>query len=210
MRSLALCILVLATLPATIATAQTVTLSGLVRDETGGVLPGVLVELRTGQLDPATTVTDGQGFYRFDAVAPGAHQIAFMLVNFATARRTVAAPATGAARLDAILQLALSADVTVTGTRTFANLADVDEPAANLVGAAQSASQGAITARQLEGRPMMRSGEVLETVPGLIISQHSGEGKANQYYLRGRARWSSPAWRIGARGTRPIRFRRGS
>ncbi len=31
----------------------------------------------------------------------------------------------------------------------------------------------------------MRAGEVLETVPGLIISQHSGEGKANQYYLRG-------------------------
>ena len=31
----------------------------------------------------------------------------------------------------------------------------------------------------------MRAGEVLETVPGLIVSQHSGEGKANQYYLRG-------------------------
>jgi hypothetical protein len=32
---------------------------------------------------------------------------------------------------------------------------------------------------------MMRPGEVLETVPGLVVSQHSGEGKANQYYLRG-------------------------
>ena len=32
---------------------------------------------------------------------------------------------------------------------------------------------------------MMRSGEVLETVPGVIITQHSGEGKANQYFLRG-------------------------
>ena len=31
----------------------------------------------------------------------------------------------------------------------------------------------------------MRAGEVLEAVPGVIISQHSGEGKANQYYLRG-------------------------
>ena len=50
---------------------------------------------------------------------------------------------------------------------------------------AQSASQGAITARQLDNRPMMRTGEVLETVPGVVISQHSGEGKANQYYLRG-------------------------
>src|SRR5581483_10598706 len=38
---------------------------------------------------------------------------------------------------------------------------------------------------QLDARPIMRTGEVLETVPGVIISQHSGEGKANQYYLRG-------------------------
>jgi hypothetical protein len=91
----------------------------------------------------------------------------------------------GAVRVDAVLHLALSADVTVTGRRTFANLADVEDPAANLVGVAQSASQGAITARQLNVRPMMRAGEVLETVPGVIISQHSGEGKANQYYLRG-------------------------
>ncbi|MCC7243421.1 MAG: TonB-dependent receptor [Acidobacteria bacterium] len=42
-----------------------------------------------------------------------------------------------------------------------------------------------MTARQLEARPIMRTGEVLETVPGVVISQHSGEGKANQYYLRG-------------------------
>src|SRR5262245_57738609 len=34
-------------------------------------------------------------------------------------------------------------------------------------------------------RPMSRAGDVLETVPGVIISQHSGEGKANQYYVRG-------------------------
>ena len=34
-------------------------------------------------------------------------------------------------------------------------------------------------------RPIMRPGEVLEAVPGFITSQHSGEGKANQYYLRG-------------------------
>ena len=81
--------------------------------------------------------------------------------------------------------LSLSADVTVTGKRTFTNLADVERPAENLVGIAQSASQGAITARQLDARPVMRTGEVLETVPGVVISQHSGEGKANQYYLRG-------------------------
>ena len=53
------------------------------------------------------------------------------------------------------------------------------------VGIAQSASQGNIGATELRYRPLVRPGELLEAVPGLIVSQHSGEGKANQYYLRG-------------------------
>jgi hypothetical protein len=53
------------------------------------------------------------------------------------------------------------------------------------VGVAGAGSEGAITAAQLTVRPMNRAAEVIETVPGMIISQHSGEGKANQYYLRG-------------------------
>ena len=53
------------------------------------------------------------------------------------------------------------------------------------VGIADSASVGNVGQEQLKFRPIIRPGEVLETVPGLIVSQHSGEGKANQYYLRG-------------------------
>ncbi|MBL8491808.1 MAG: TonB-dependent receptor, partial [Rhodocyclaceae bacterium] len=52
-------------------------------------------------------------------------------------------------------------------------------------GSADSASEGTVTKEQLATRPLLRPGEVLEIVPGLIISQHSGDGKANQYYLRG-------------------------
>jgi len=48
-----------------------------------------------------------------------------------------------------------------------------------------AASQGTVTREQLENRPLLRPGEVLEVVPGLIVTQHSGSGKANQYYLRG-------------------------
>jgi len=55
----------------------------------------------------------------------------------------------------------------------------------DMVGIAASASQGVVGPRELEQRPILRPGEVLETVPGLIVSQHSGDGKANQYYLRG-------------------------
>ena len=48
-----------------------------------------------------------------------------------------------------------------------------------------AASQGEVTPKQIAARPLLRAGDVLESIPGVLISQHSGEGKANQYYLRG-------------------------
>jgi hypothetical protein len=165
--------------------ARAADLTGVVTDETGGALPGVTVTLRATAGDARSTVTDETGRYRFDGVPAGEGELTFALFQFATARRAAVWPATGEVRVDAVLQLSLSAEVLVTGRRTFTNLADLPNPAENIVGVAQSASQGAITSAQLEARPMTRAGEVLETVPGVIISQHSGEGKANQYYLRG-------------------------
>lgn len=53
------------------------------------------------------------------------------------------------------------------------------------LGVAESASAGVVTQKQLEARTVYRPGELLEVTPGLIVSQHSGEGKANQFYLRG-------------------------
>ena len=53
------------------------------------------------------------------------------------------------------------------------------------LGVADAASVGTVTQKQLEARTVYRPGELLESVPGLIVSQHSGEGKANQFYLRG-------------------------
>lgn len=53
------------------------------------------------------------------------------------------------------------------------------------LGSADSASAGVVPQRQLEARTVYRPGELLEVTPGLIVSQHSGEGKANQFYLRG-------------------------
>jgi hypothetical protein len=55
----------------------------------------------------------------------------------------------------------------------------------NLIGVADSANEGTVTQKQLEARTVYRPGELLESAPGLIVSQHSGEGKANQFYLRG-------------------------
>ncbi len=57
--------------------------------------------------------------------------------------------------------------------------------ATSQVGIADSANVGTVTQEQLEARTVYRPGELLEAAPGLIVSQHSGEGKANQFYLRG-------------------------
>ena len=55
----------------------------------------------------------------------------------------------------------------------------------NAVGTSDAASQGSIRAELLKARPALRPGEVLELVPGMVVTQHSGDGKANQYFLRG-------------------------
>jgi outer membrane receptor protein involved in Fe transport len=55
----------------------------------------------------------------------------------------------------------------------------------NAVGSSDAASQGVINKELLKSRPALRPGEVLEFVPGLIVTQHAGDGKANQYFLRG-------------------------
>jgi hypothetical protein len=55
----------------------------------------------------------------------------------------------------------------------------------DLIGIAATASEGRIGAVDLRLRPILREGELLETVPGLIVTQHSGDGKANQYFVRG-------------------------
>jgi outer membrane receptor protein involved in Fe transport len=53
------------------------------------------------------------------------------------------------------------------------------------IGTAAAASEGAVAGADLSVRPLLRPGELLEAVPGMIVTQHSGGGKANQYFLRG-------------------------
>jgi hypothetical protein len=55
----------------------------------------------------------------------------------------------------------------------------------DLIGIAATASEGRVGSADLRLRPIAREGELLETVPGLIVTQHSGDGKANQYFIRG-------------------------
>ena len=53
------------------------------------------------------------------------------------------------------------------------------------IGEAQSASEGVVGYADFETRPLSRPGELVEVIPGMVAAQHSGGGKANQYFLRG-------------------------
>ena len=137
------------------AAETTGAVTGTVVDETGGVLPGVVVNLQTGGAE-FTSVTDDTGKWRIDGVPSGPAALTFRRTNFAGARREVTLSRGEVLTVDLVLVVSLTAEVLVTARPTLRNIADLPEP-----------------------------DEVLETVPGLVISQHSGEGKAKQYYLRG-------------------------
>jgi TonB dependent receptor/TonB-dependent Receptor Plug Domain len=87
-----------------------------------------------------------------------------------------------------------AAAVLLLGTSVAANAADEDSDAiakietvtivATGVSNMNAASAGDVSQDQLASQPLLRPGAVLENVPGLIVTQHSGEGKANQYFLR--------------------------
>ena len=55
----------------------------------------------------------------------------------------------------------------------------------DLVGVATTASQGSLTQQEVELRPIYRPGQIFESIPGLVVTVHSGEGKAPQYLIRG-------------------------
>ena len=53
------------------------------------------------------------------------------------------------------------------------------------LGQALSSSEGVVSWGAYADRPILRPGELAEAMPGLAVAQHSGSGKANQYFLRG-------------------------
>ena len=105
-----------------------------------------------------TTTTDGNGHYLFEGVPAGTGELTFRLLNFGVLRRLVSVTRGNTVTSDNVLNLALNADVIVTGSTTFRNIADVENPAENLVGIASSASEGAVTAEQLEASPAEKTG----------------------------------------------------
>jgi hypothetical protein len=151
-------------------------LSGTVVDTSGAAIAGATVQLRSADgTVQRTTPSDRNGSFVISGLATGHYRLVVSNPGFETKEILVAIEATGA---PAPLRIAL----VVGAVSTTINVQGRQD---DLVGIAESGTQGTVGATEIQDRPILRSGEVLETVPGLIITQHAGGGKANQYYLRG-------------------------
>src|SRR5437764_13033889 len=147
---------------------------GTARDTSGALLPGVTVEVTPAGGKTIVAVTGGDGSFSVD-VPSAAYDLTFKLINFASVRRSAQPTDAKPSTVDVALPLEASASIVVTGKQSFHNLAELDEPVNGMIGVANAASVGVITAKQLDARAEQRPGDVLETIPGVIISQHSGE-----------------------------------
>src|SRR5580698_5517681 len=92
---------------------------------------------------------------------------------------------TGVMSFAAHAETDLTPDMDTSGTGS--SLAEITVTAARieLIGKASTASEGLVADQEIQLAPTYRPGQLLETVPGLIVTLHSGEGKANQFLLRG-------------------------
>jgi hypothetical protein len=161
---------------ATSEKAHSPQLSGTVVDTSGATIAGATVQVRSANgAVQVTTQSDTNGSFSISGVAAGDYRLVVSHADFEPKEIPVTI---GTAEVPAPLRISLAVSA-VSSTVTVQGRED------DLVGIADSGTQGTVGAKELEDRPILRSGEVLETVPGLIITQHAGGGKANQYFLRG-------------------------
>ena len=162
-------------LPASLFAQETFQLSGTVVDSSGAVIAGASVQIRDENKTLQTIHTDAYGSFTIFGLGAGNYHVVFSSQGFETQEVPVeVGPRAGTAPLHIALAVsAVSTTVTVQGRED------------SLIGIAESATQGTVGAAEIQDRPILRAGEILETIPGVIITQHAGGGKANQYFLRG-------------------------
>jgi outer membrane receptor protein involved in Fe transport len=160
---------------ATRENARSHQLSGTVVDSSGALIVGATIQVQNadGTLE-RTALSDKSGAFNISGLSAGSYQLAVSSPGFETKEIPVTIGSEAPVPLRVFLAIGgLNTTVTVEGRQD------------DLVGIAQSAGQVTVGAEELEDRPLLRSGEILETLPGLIITQHAGGGKANQYFMRG-------------------------
>lgn len=149
------------------------TITGTVLSEVNGsALIGVNVILEGTRFG---TTTDAEGAFTIANIPPGRYRLQFSFIGYQQKTSTV----------DVNPDSVTSIEIALSGQSTEMKEIVVEGRAVNLIGVSESASQGRVGRAELASRPLLRTGEVMETVPGLIATQHSGSGKANQFFLRG-------------------------
>jgi hypothetical protein len=171
------CVLFLLLLVPGLLFAQGITqLSGTVVDTSGAVIAGATVQVRSANGTVQKTVhSDTNGSFIISELSAGNYQLVVSDPSFETKEMPVTI---GTTEAPAPLRISLAVGAVSTTV-------EVQGRADDLVGIAASATQGTVGAAEIQDRPILRSGEVLEAVPGVIITQHAGGGKANQYFVRG-------------------------
>jgi outer membrane receptor protein involved in Fe transport len=161
----------------TAANAQGITrLSGTVVDTSAASIAGATVQVRSANgTVQMTTQTDTNGSFIISGLSAGDYRLAVSKLGFETKEIPVTV---GTTEAPGPLRISLA----VSSVNTTINVQGRED---SLIGIANSATQGTVGAAEIQDRPILRSGEILETIPGLIITQHAGGGKANQYFLRG-------------------------
>jgi hypothetical protein len=151
-------------------------LSGTVVDKSGAEIAGATVQVRSANgTVQRTTQSDRNGSFTVSGLAEGGYRLVVSNPNFEAKEMPVTIGITGDSaplRISLVVS-AVSTTISVQGRED------------DMIGIAESGTQGTVGAREIQDRPILRPGEVLETVPGVIITQHAGGGKANQYFLRG-------------------------
>ncbi len=162
-------------LPATSEKSHLLQLSGTVADTSGAVIAGATAQVRSADdTIQRTARTDKDGSFIILGLPAGDYRLVVSNPGFETKEIPVTI-ATGAAVPLRIVLAVAEVSTTI----------EVKERSDDLVGIASSAGQVTVGSEELENRPLLRSGEILEALPGLIITQHAGGGKANQYFMRG-------------------------
>ena len=156
--------------------AYSTQLSGTVVDTSGAVIAGASVQAQnTSGTVQKTTRSETNGSFVLSGLAAGNYRVVISNAGFETKEILVTIGTSGT-------PAPLRVSLVVGAVSTTINVQGRED---DLIGVAESGSQGTVGAKEIQDRPILRSGEVLETVPGLIITQHAGGGKANQYFLRG-------------------------
>jgi outer membrane cobalamin receptor len=151
-------------------------LPGTVVDASDAVIAGAMVEVRSANSTiESTTLSDQNGAFLISGLPAGDYQLVASSPGFETKEMPVSIATAG-------VQVPLRISLAVSAVSTTVNVQGRED---DLIGIAGSATQGTVGATEIQDRPMLRSGEVLEAIPGVIITQHAGGGKANQYFLRG-------------------------